>query len=215
MTVDGARTTADAAASRRKPSVNRSRIDKESSIMIDTTGIAREVIHEFWQTHPQSCPYVRHDQRGCYCTSPRMPASGVACRVTSTLNAVVVPHGGALPEVLLVAGGRCAVKEKEPGAVPIRADTRPSIFCHDKGSLFSACGPGQEWMSHEATDLLLHLAAACAGPAAVGQADQVRAAAEEVHRVASKWLHLSLQRDLSDIQMVALTPLCVIRRGHN
>ena len=44
--------------------------------MIDTTGIAREVIHEFWQTRPHSCPYVRHDQRGCYCTSPRMPASG-------------------------------------------------------------------------------------------------------------------------------------------
>jgi hypothetical protein len=42
--------------------------------MIDTTSIALELVHELWQAHPHGCPYVRHDERGCYCTSPRLPA---------------------------------------------------------------------------------------------------------------------------------------------
>lgn len=28
------------------------------------------LIHELWASHQHACPYVRHDERGCYCTSP-------------------------------------------------------------------------------------------------------------------------------------------------
>jgi hypothetical protein len=45
--------------------------------MHTTTRIALELIHELWAKRPQSvCPYVRHSERGCFCTSPRMPAGG-------------------------------------------------------------------------------------------------------------------------------------------
>jgi hypothetical protein len=38
---------------------------------------ALELIHELWAECPQTCcPYIRHDERGCYCTSPRLPAGG-------------------------------------------------------------------------------------------------------------------------------------------
>jgi hypothetical protein len=34
------------------------------------------LIHELWADHQHACPYVRHDPRGCYCASPKMPAAG-------------------------------------------------------------------------------------------------------------------------------------------
>lgn len=33
---------------------------------------ALTLIHELWTNHEYACPYLRHDERGCYCTSPRM-----------------------------------------------------------------------------------------------------------------------------------------------
>jgi hypothetical protein len=44
--------------------------------MIDTTSVALPLIHELWHDHQHGCPYVRHNERGCYCTSPQMPAGG-------------------------------------------------------------------------------------------------------------------------------------------
>ena len=44
--------------------------------MIDTKSVALPLIHELWRDHQHACPYVRHDERGCYCTSPRLPAIG-------------------------------------------------------------------------------------------------------------------------------------------
>jgi hypothetical protein len=38
---------------------------------------ALELIDELWAERPQvCCPYVRHDERGCFCTSPRLLAGG-------------------------------------------------------------------------------------------------------------------------------------------
>jgi hypothetical protein len=35
-----------------------------------------ELIHELWNDHQYACPYLRHDEHGCFCASPAMPASG-------------------------------------------------------------------------------------------------------------------------------------------
>jgi hypothetical protein len=44
--------------------------------MTDTESIALPLIQELWAEHEHRhhCPYVRHDDKGCYCTSPRLPA---------------------------------------------------------------------------------------------------------------------------------------------
>jgi hypothetical protein len=34
---------------------------------------ALELIHELWADHQHACPYVRHDEHGCFCTSPALP----------------------------------------------------------------------------------------------------------------------------------------------
>jgi hypothetical protein len=34
---------------------------------------ALELVHELWADHQHACPYVRHDEHGCFCTSPAMP----------------------------------------------------------------------------------------------------------------------------------------------
>jgi hypothetical protein len=34
------------------------------------------LIHELWNQRKHACPYLRHDEHGCLCTSPAMPASG-------------------------------------------------------------------------------------------------------------------------------------------
>jgi hypothetical protein len=44
--------------------------------MMNTESIALPLVHELWRGLPHGCPYVRHDLKGCYCTSPRMPATG-------------------------------------------------------------------------------------------------------------------------------------------
>jgi hypothetical protein len=44
--------------------------------MMNTESIALDLIHELWQDHQGGCPHVRHDDRGCYCTSPLMPVHG-------------------------------------------------------------------------------------------------------------------------------------------
>jgi hypothetical protein len=31
-------------------------------------------IHELWRDHQHACPYLRHDEQGCYCTSPGLRA---------------------------------------------------------------------------------------------------------------------------------------------
>ena len=31
------------------------------------------VVHELWADRQQACPYVRHDERGCFCVSPSLP----------------------------------------------------------------------------------------------------------------------------------------------
>ena len=46
--------------------------------MIDTQSVALPLIHELWRDHRHACPFVRHDEKGCFCTSPRMPAGGDA-----------------------------------------------------------------------------------------------------------------------------------------
>jgi hypothetical protein len=35
---------------------------------------ALELIDELWTEHQHACPYVRHDDCGCYCASPALPA---------------------------------------------------------------------------------------------------------------------------------------------
>jgi hypothetical protein len=37
---------------------------------------ALQLVHELWAEHQHACPYVRHDEAGCYCTSPEFPADG-------------------------------------------------------------------------------------------------------------------------------------------
>lgn len=37
---------------------------------------ALKLVHELWAEHEHACPYVRHDQAGCYCASPALPAGG-------------------------------------------------------------------------------------------------------------------------------------------
>jgi hypothetical protein len=44
--------------------------------MIDTNAIALTMVHELWGAQEHACPYVRHDGMGCYCVSPKIPASG-------------------------------------------------------------------------------------------------------------------------------------------
>ena len=44
--------------------------------MIDTNAIALTMVHELWAAQEHACPYVRHDGMGCYCVSPKIPASG-------------------------------------------------------------------------------------------------------------------------------------------
>jgi hypothetical protein len=44
--------------------------------MNDTRSIALPLIHELWTAHEHACPYVRHDEHGCFCTSPGLPAGG-------------------------------------------------------------------------------------------------------------------------------------------
>jgi hypothetical protein len=44
--------------------------------MFDSEMIALDTIHELWQEHQSGCPHVRHDAKGCYCTSPKMPKGG-------------------------------------------------------------------------------------------------------------------------------------------
>jgi hypothetical protein len=34
------------------------------------------LIHELWNQRKHACPYLRHDEHGCLCVSPAMPASG-------------------------------------------------------------------------------------------------------------------------------------------
>lgn len=34
------------------------------------------LIHELWAEHQHACPYLRHDERGCYCTSPELLTGG-------------------------------------------------------------------------------------------------------------------------------------------
>jgi hypothetical protein len=41
--------------------------------MIDTASVSLPLIHELWRDHEHACPYVRHDEHGCYCTSPTLP----------------------------------------------------------------------------------------------------------------------------------------------
>ena len=36
----------------------------------------RERIDERWVQYQHACPYLRQDERGCYCTSPELPAGG-------------------------------------------------------------------------------------------------------------------------------------------
>ena len=36
---------------------------------------ALALIHELWADHKHACPYVRHDEHGCFCASPAMPVS--------------------------------------------------------------------------------------------------------------------------------------------
>jgi hypothetical protein len=31
---------------------------------------ALDLIDELWAEHQHACPYLRHDERGCFCTSP-------------------------------------------------------------------------------------------------------------------------------------------------
>jgi hypothetical protein len=36
-----------------------------------------ELVHELWHDHTEPCcPYLRHNEDGCYCRSPRLPAGG-------------------------------------------------------------------------------------------------------------------------------------------
>ena len=34
---------------------------------------ALDLIHELWTNHEYGCPYLRHNDRGCFCTSPALP----------------------------------------------------------------------------------------------------------------------------------------------
>jgi hypothetical protein len=34
------------------------------------------LIHELWTDRQHACPYLRHDERGCFCTSPALPDGG-------------------------------------------------------------------------------------------------------------------------------------------
>ena len=42
--------------------------------MTDTATIPLTLIHELWTAYEHRCRHVRHDDRGCYCTSPALPA---------------------------------------------------------------------------------------------------------------------------------------------
>jgi hypothetical protein len=33
---------------------------------------ALDLIDVLWADHQHACPYLRHDERGCFCTSPMM-----------------------------------------------------------------------------------------------------------------------------------------------
>ena len=49
----------------------------ESPLLLDLLRrTALALIHELWAVHQHACPYVRHDDRGCYCRSPKMPPAG-------------------------------------------------------------------------------------------------------------------------------------------
>src|SRR5262249_3274321 len=62
-------------------------------------------------------------------------------------------------------------------------------------------GGGSDEVSHP----FLHLAPPRSGSAAVGEGNPLHAAAQEVHGVTPKWLHLSSKRKSDDSGVVALT----------
>ena len=46
-------------------------------MMHTTARTALELVHELWAERPHTCcPFMRHDERGCYCTSPQIPEWG-------------------------------------------------------------------------------------------------------------------------------------------
>ena len=44
--------------------------------MNTTARTALELVHELWAEHEHACPYLRHNDSGCYCTSPQTPEWG-------------------------------------------------------------------------------------------------------------------------------------------
>ena len=47
--------------------------------MNTTARTALELIHELWAERPRACcPYVRHDERGCWCASPGLPEAAAS-----------------------------------------------------------------------------------------------------------------------------------------
>jgi hypothetical protein len=34
---------------------------------------ALDLIDELWADHQHACPYLRHDEHGCFCASPALP----------------------------------------------------------------------------------------------------------------------------------------------
>jgi hypothetical protein len=37
---------------------------------------ALELVHELWNERQHACPYLAHDEQGCYCRSPTFPQLG-------------------------------------------------------------------------------------------------------------------------------------------
>jgi hypothetical protein len=59
---------------------------KAGEHITDTESVALPLIHELTAAHQRACPYLRHNEHGCYCTSPQLPAGGdpyMACDVYS------------------------------------------------------------------------------------------------------------------------------------
>jgi hypothetical protein len=74
---------------------------------------------------PQRVRHTAHedDSHGCYCTSPRVSASGDWYTLRPLQLAALVPDRGALHEVPVLAGGECAVKQRARRRLGTRADT--------------------------------------------------------------------------------------------